>query len=209
MWTQRAKYQIIGIDEAGRGALAGPVVSAGCLFLEQESRSDSIWRNFLRQIDDSKKLTAFRREQLFSEILTLKERGYLDFFVSSSSSSVIDRFGIREATRLSMGRCIRKLMRPHCLVQIDGRDNFSFWGISHPIEYIIKWDTLVSQIMVASIIAKVTRDQMMRRYGKQFPTYSFWQHKGYWTAQHQRALEQHGPCREHRMTYAPVRDRSK
>jgi len=204
----QTKYtSIIGVDEAGRGAWAWPVVAAACRIIDARGFRRVTKIGSLSQINDSKKLSEPTRESLFDELLQLAKQGIIQFSVSLSSNTVIDRYWIREANRRPMGKCIRKLLAwsPHQPIQIDGRDNYRFrWVDPDQVEYIVKGDTKVIQIMMASILAKVHRDRIMRRYDAQFTWYGFAQHKGYGTKIHQDALKTLGACPIHRYSYAPI-----
>jgi ribonuclease HII len=186
-------YQIIaGLDEAGRGPLAGPVVAAACI----------LPRGLLiPHVNDSKKLTAKMREQLFER---LTQDSSIIYAVGIIEAEEIDCLNIYQATIHAMWQAIDKLTTyPDCLL-VDGM------GLPHPLlhcQKIIKGDQLSHSIAAASIIAKETRDRLMRTYHDQWPAYGFHQHKGYGTAQHLEALEQHGPCPIHRYSFEPIKSR--
>ncbi|MCW9054602.1 MAG: ribonuclease HII [Candidatus Pacebacteria bacterium] len=187
---KKVKY-IIGIDEVGRGPVAGPV-SVGAVLLSRESS----WQDF-DGLRDSKKLTEKKREGWFTEI---KESGVI-YAVSSVGEQVIDERGIAYAIRLALSRSLKKLsVDPgECLVLLDG-------GLKAPEEYvnqqtIIKGDEKEHVIALASIVAKVTRDRYMTHMGKRHPEYCFEQHKGYGTKRHYEAIEEHGLCPLHRRSF--------
>ncbi len=182
--------RIAGIDEAGRGPLAGPVVAAAVI-LPTRCR--------LLGIDDSKQLPAKDREQIYTAIL---ERA-VGVGVGSADVAEIDRLNILEATRLAMRRAVDQLAPPPDYVLIDA---VVLPGFKVPTRPIIKGDSLSVSIAAASIIAKVTRDRLMARYHELFPEYGFLSHKGYGTAEHLERLARHGPCSIHRRTFAPVQE---
>lgn len=177
-----------GVDEAGRGPLAGPVVAAAVIL-------DDL--NPIRGLNDSKKLTAKRREALFDEI---RARA-LCFAIAEASVQEIDQLNILQATLLAMRRAVEALRLPPKLVLVDGN---RLPTLSIRAEAIVKGDALVPAISAASILAKVHRDRLCETMHQQHPSYGFDQHKGYGTAQHLAALQAHGPTDCHRMTFAPV-----
>jgi len=185
---------IIGVDEAGRGPLAGPVVAGAVALLTSR---------FKNRIDDSKKLTARQREKAFLEI---GEKAV--FGLGVISEKVIDRLNILVATRMAMERAIaevlekighQKKQRIHVLV--DGKMGLES---SFPITYIIKGDSKSKSIACASIVAKVTRDRLMSLYDQIFPQYGFLRHKGYPTLAHRQAIKKFGPSSIHRNTFCGV-----
>ncbi len=180
---------IAGLDEAGRGPLAGPVVAAAVAF-----RPDRIPDG----LNDSKKLTAARREQLFNAILESA-----DVSVASSSPRSIDRTDIRKASLDAMRRALCGLPKAACHALFDGRDVPP--GIRCPGDAVIKGDARSSSIAAASIVAKVMRDRMMRRLHTSYPAYGFAMHAGYATEVHREAIAVLGPCPLHRMTFRPIR----
>ena len=198
---------IIGVDEAGRGAWAGPVVAACVLWSGRNPL-----KNILR---DSKKMTQNDREKTYSEILQLAKVGKLQFGVGIIDNGIIDQVGIREANRLAMREALRKMTHDQWIMNnggttllIDGRDNYSFDIPDLPTpEYIVRGDSKIKQIMAASILAKVTRDRIMIDYENTFPGYGFERHKGYGTAIHQQALWELGICEIHRKSYQPIKNR--
>ena len=177
-----------GVDEAGRGPLAGPVVAAAVIL-------DDL--NPVRGLNDSKKLTAKRREALFDEI---RARA-LCFAIAEASVQEIDQINILQATLLAMKRAVEALRLPPKLVLVDGN---RLPTLSIRAEAIVQGDALVPAISAASILAKVHRDRLCDAMHQRYPAYGFDQHKGYGTAQHLAALQAHGPAECHRMTFAPV-----
>ena len=188
-------YKLIaGVDEVGRGPLAGPVVAAAVI-LPLEKRP-----SWLSQVRDSKQLTASQRESIFGLVL---ESG-MPFGVGSVSHEVIDERGIAPSTRLAMRRAIEQLStRPDYLLI----DFMRLPGIRIPQKSVVDGDSLCLSIALASIVAKVTRDRLMVKLDGQFPGYGLAQHKGYGTREHLEALQRLGPCPIHRKTFMPVRDR--
>lgn len=179
---------VAGVDEAGRGPLAGPVVAAAVIL-------DDL--NPIRGLNDSKKLTAKRREALFDEI---RARA-LCFAIAEASVQEIDQINILQATLLAMKRAVEALRLPPKLVRVDGN---RLPTLSIRAEAIVQGDALVPAISAASILAKVHRDRLCDAMHERYPLYGFDQHKGYGTAQHLAALQAHGPAACHRMTFAPV-----
>ncbi len=177
---------IAGVDEAGRGAWAGPVVASAVIFLTKN----------IPKVADSKILSAKDRERLFGEIMEMSCVG-----VGIVSHEVIDSKGIRKATHMAMQNAVDGLSQIPGKLLIDGRDNFQFLL---PHEYFVRGDTYINEISAASIIAKVTRDRLMIEYGDKFENYGFAQHKGYGTKVHQTALKMYGPCGIHRRSYRPI-----
>jgi ribonuclease HII len=177
-----------GVDEAGRGPLAGPVVAAAVILDEL---------NPIHGLNDSKKLSAKRREALFDEI---RARA-LCFAIAEASVQEIDEINILQATLLAMKRAVEALRLPPKLVLVDGN---RLPILSIRSEAIVQGDALVPAISAASILAKVHRDRLCEEMHQRYPVYGFDQHKGYGTAQHMAALQAHGPADCHRMTFAPV-----
>lgn len=189
---------VIGVDEAGRGAWAGPVVAACVLW----SGKNPI-KNILR---DSKKMTEKEREKTYDEIISLAQAWKLSYWIGVVPNAIIDTVGIREANRLAMEEALSKIKKEGIHLLIDGRDNYSFDIPDLPApEYIVRGDSKVKQIMAASILAKVTRDRIMQEYEPLFPGYWFENHKGYGTKKHQQALITLGVVEIHRKSYAPIK----
>jgi len=185
----RGFKSIAGVDEAGRGPLAGPVVAAAVIFPPDSS---------LNGLDDSKKLTENKREELFPKI---HERA-MSVGVGWASSVEIDQLNIYRAAQLAMERAIEALaVKPDYLLT----DAMPLPRLSTiPQKPIIHGDALSASIAAASIIAKVTRDRHMMKLHEKYPAYGFENHKGYGTAEHLEALKEQGICLEHRLTFAPV-----
>jgi ribonuclease HII len=189
--ARRCGYRLVaGLDEAGRGPLAGPVVAAAVI-LPRRCR--------LAGLNDSKQLTEQERERLYDEI----RRRAVGIGVGQASEREIDAMNILESTRLAMGRAIQALpFLPDCLLL----DALELPAVHLPQRAIVKGDALSVSIAAASIIAKVTRDRLMDEYHRRYPQYNFHAHKGYGTAEHLRMLAAHGPCAIHRRSFRPVGD---
>lgn len=180
---------VAGIDEAGRGPLAGPVVTAAVI-LDETAIPDGL--------DDSKKMSVRERERLFPEILR-----WAHVSIAFASAAEIDRLNIRQATLLAMTRAFDGLAVTPGHTLIDGRD------VPHPLQTkataVIGGDGRSLSIAAASIVAKVVRDRLMTRLCACFPEYGFSRHMGYGTKAHLAAIEQKGPCPHHRMSFRPLR----
>lgn len=179
---------IVGVDEAGRGPLAGPVV-AGAVILNPKKP--------IKGLADSKKLSLKKREALFELIFARS----LSVGVGIASEQEIDEINILQASLLAMRRAVDNLTIQPDSAKVDGNQDP---GLFCPTETIIKGDSKIKAISAASIVAKVTRDRMMVDLDKRFPQYGFARHAGYPTKQHFAALDEFGPCEAHRMTFAPV-----
>lgn len=188
-----ARAIIAGLDEAGRGALAGPVVAAVCIFDRKRIKTPKGVC-----IADSKTLAAEERERAFAFLIHR-----VPFGVGIVEAGFVDRHGILGATELAMQRALAQLQRrkkPTYLL-IDGRDKFWF---DLPHSSVIHGDQLEPCIAAASIIAKVIRDRIMVRSADVFPGYGFAGHKGYGTQEHKKMISQHGPCVLHRRTFLGI-----
>lgn len=184
--------KVAGVDEAGCGPWAGPVIAAAVMFFEYNQQ---LWGN----INDSKKLTAQKREHCF-EVLT--NSASLVYGIGSASVEEIDSLNIGNATRLSVERAIAALPIQPEHVLIDGVRKPS---INIPLTMIVKGDSLCLSIAAASIIAKVTRDRIMTDLAKNYPMYYWSRNAGYGTALHQEALKNYGVTPHHRKSFAPIR----
>lgn len=187
----RGAQRIAGVDEAGRGPLAGPVVVAAVVL--------GPGRTPVNGLDDSKQLSAERREALYARIV---ERA-LAWSVVYVEVDEIDRINIFQATMAGMRRAVEAVAHAAELARIDG--NALPRGLPCPAEALIGGDARDRAIMAASILAKVSRDRHMRELHAQWPQYGFDEHKGYGTPAHRAALAAHGPCPQHRRSFAPVR----
>jgi len=190
-------YQLVaGVDEAGRGPLAGPVVAA-CVVIGPDFKIDS---DELKLVADSKKLSAKNREKLFSVI---KEKA-LAVEISVISHTVIDRINILQASLLAMKKAVEACKTQPDFVLIDG--NMRIPGLLKKQQAIVSGDAKVFCIAAASIIAKVSRDFLMSEADKKYPNYQFAKHKGYGTKLHLERLNTYGPCDIHRRSFAPVKN---
>lgn len=184
-YWRRGIEHLAGVDEAGRGPLAGPVVAAAVIFPKEL---------YIDGVDDSKKLAEKKRESLY-ELIRDKA---LSIGVGVVQHDVIDRINIYQASIVAMRKALEDLTIAPQFVVADGN---SFTHDVWSFENIINGDAKVFTIAAASIIAKVTRDRMMREYHEQYPMYGFAKHKGYGTKQHREAIRQHGLCEIHRKTF--------
>lgn len=191
MWEiEHTKWQegfgaVAGVDEAGRGPLAGPVYAAAVILPPDE---------MIEGLNDSKKISEKKREALFPII---KEKA-ISYSIATASEEEIDRLNIREATSLAMNRAINGLTVPPGFVLVDG--NY-IGGCAYPFECVIKGDARSASIAAASVLAKVSRDRLMLEMAEKYPEYGFEKHKGYGTRVHVEALKQYGPCPIHRKTF--------
>ena len=176
---------ICGVDEAGRGPLAGPVCAAAVILPDHVE---------IAGLNDSKKLTDKRRRELFPVI----QECALAYGIGLASHEEIDTLNILQATYLAMERALSQLQMKPDMALIDGNRSKDF-GI--PVQTVVKGDSRSANIAAASILAKVTRDDLMLEYAKEYPEYGFDVHKGYGTRAHYDALRAHGPCAIHRMTF--------
>ena len=182
---------VSGVDEAGRGPLAGPVVAAAVILSEEI---------IIDEVNDSKKLTPKKREILFDKIKTQS----LSYGIGIVDNEIIDKINILQATFLAMKQASSKLKIKPDIVLVDG--NHKIPGLEIKQESIIGGDAKSQVIACASILAKVTRDNLMLEYAKQYPQYLFEKHKGYGTKAHIEAIKKFGACPIHRKTFAPVSD---
>lgn len=185
---QQGFKSIAGVDEAGRGPLAGPVVAAAVIFPVQIEIAD---------LDDSKKLSPKKREELFPLI----QESALSYGVGIVDEKVIDEINILQAARLAMKQAVEKLQISPDLLLIDGNQKIEStlnqWAI-------VKGDSKSLSIAAASVLAKVTRDRIMEDYHRIYPQYEFNRHKGYGTKLHRSLIQEHGPCPIHRSTFKGV-----
>jgi len=186
--------QVAGVDEAGRGPLAGPVVAAAVI-LDPKCPIEGL--------EDSKKLSARRREELADEICARA----VAWSVAWADTAEIDALNILAATMLAMRRAILGLSIVPGKVEVDGNrlPALTFGGERIDGEAIIGGDAKIAAISAASIIAKTTRDRIMINIDSLYPDYEFARHKGYGTEVHRQLLQQHGPCEQHRRSFAPLR----
>lgn len=194
--TELSKYEeecfnrgielVAGIDEAGRGPLAGPVVAAAVILPKHA---------LIEGVNDSKKVSEKKREKLYDDIINTA----IAWGVGIVDNNVIDEINILNATRMAMHNAIEALKVKPEYILIDAEKGVDTYGI--PFMPIIKGDALSISIAAASIIAKVTRDRMMREYDEIFPMYGFQKHKGYGTKMHTEAIKEHGICMIHRKSF--------
>jgi ribonuclease HII len=187
LWNRGCTH-VAGIDEAGRGALAGPVVAAAVILPPGLT---------IQGVDDSKRLTRELRETLFEKILRVS----LGIGVGYVDARVIDCVNIRQGTLLAMQAAVQHLPWKPDVLLTDGRDRAP---VSQPQRVFVRGDQMVGSIAAASIVAKVSRDRLMESLDGQFPGYGLAQHKGYGTAAHLRAIQQLGPSPMHRVTFRGV-----
>lgn len=189
---------VAGTDEAGRGPLAGPVVS-GAVIIDRDA-IHRLAEDTLEGLTDSKKLTEKKREHFFT---ILSEHPSIHTGVGILNPADIDRMNILEASRQSMRDAIIDLNPSPDFILVDG---LAVPDLPAPSNPIVKGDSKSLSIAAASIIAKVTRDRIMLEYADQYPEYGFHRHKGYGTKAHLEALREHGPCPIHRRSFKPVRE---
>lgn len=189
--------RIAGVDEAGRGPLAGPVVAAAAVFLPGHIRAGL--PKPLDGVNDSKKLSAKKRESLFELLQSLD--GF-EFGIALVEPAEIDRINILQATNRAMNEALAALGQAPGHVLVDGRPVAS---LGQAQTALVKGDSLSYSIAAASILAKVTRDRMMVELDREFPGYGFAANKGYGTREHLDALAKLGPCRVHRHSFAPIK----
>jgi ribonuclease HII len=193
-WEVKLSYQgythLAGLDEAGRGPLAGPVVAAAVILPKGL---------FIEGVRDSKQLTPLQREKLF---LAIRSEA-IDYGIGIVDPEVIDRINILQATRLAMQQALLALKHPPDFLLIDALD---LPDATIPQLAIVKGDILCHSIAAASILAKVTRDRLMLEYHRAYPQYNFFSHKGYGTTEHLKKLKEFGPCPIHRRSFKGVKE---
>ncbi|HVF09629.1 MAG TPA: ribonuclease HII [Abditibacteriaceae bacterium] len=186
--------RIAGVDEAGRGPLAGPVVAAAVIL------PSGFQSTHCAQLNDSKQLNAALRESLFEELTS-----DVEFGIGVVEAAVIDAINIRQASWRAMQLAVAELERRAAPIEYALVDGLPYGPGPWQYEAIVKGDARCLSIAAASVLAKVTRDKLMQEHDLIFPQYGFARHKGYSSPQHLRTLAEHGPCSLHRMSYAPVR----
>ena len=189
---------MIGLDEVGRGPLAGPVISSAVIFFNKK-----INKNFLQLINDSKKLSVSKRQKAFKLILELKKLKKIKFSLGMASVKEIDKLNILEATKLSMRRAVFNLNEPPTTLIIDG--NFDINLNKYPSKSFIKGDEISLSIATASIIAKIHRDRYMRFLSYFFPYYNWSSNAGYGTKKHIEQICKKGITSHHRKTFEPIK----
>ena len=185
LYSEKIQY-ICGIDEAGRGPLAGPVV-VGAVILPKDS--------FIEGVNDSKKISEKKREKVYEEII----KNAISYSVGIVDEEGIDEINILNATKLALTTAIKGLEVKPDLILVDALNNIDTCNI--PYKSIIKGDAKEYSIAAASIIAKVTRDRIMQQWDEIYPEYGFAKHKGYGTAAHIQVIKEKGPCKIHRKTF--------
>ena len=190
---------VVGIDEAGRGPWAGPVV-AGAVIIKDRNLPPLL----LQSLDDSKKLSATKRKKLYEALFMAQEDGKLLIGIGEASAKEIDEFNILQATFLAMKRALDKLDVNPDIALIDG--NQTPKNFPCQCKSIIKGDARSMSIAAASIAAKVYRDNLMGELAKKYPHYGFEKNAGYGTSLHQKGLAEHGICKEHRQSYKPIKE---
>jgi ribonuclease HII len=196
--TSSPKF-LIGIDEVGRGPIAGPVAVGAFVFLTSDAKK------FFKGVKESKQLTEEKREEWFKKVLEAQEKDLVNFCVSFQSEKIIDTKGLSYALKKCIENCLKnlKLNPDECLVLLDG-------GLKAPLNYknqktIIKGDVKEQVIALASICAKVLRDRYMRKMAKKHPNYGFEVHKGYGTKAHYKAIQASGLTSLHRRSFLQKR----
>jgi ribonuclease HII len=187
---RRGGAQVIaGVDEAGRGPLAGPVVAAAVILPADYAH---------KGLNDSKKLSAARRDVIYEELVRRED---VTWCAGEASVEEIERLNILRATHLAMERAVRGLGRAPDMNIIDGLE---VRGFPFPQKAVVKGDSKSLSVAAASVLAKVGRDRLMVEYDRQYPQYGFRKHKGYGTREHLENLRRHGPCPIHRQSFRPV-----
>jgi ribonuclease HII len=196
LWQKRIA-RVAGVDEAGRGPLAGPVVAAAAILpaLWAESGLPSE----LEGLNDSKQLTGGQREKFFAFLTSC---GEVKFAMAQSDATQIDEINILQATHRAMNDALAQLQPAPEHALVDGR---AVKTMRVPQTAIVRGDARSYSIAAASVLAKVTRDRLMLEFHQQWPVYGFMEHKGYGTARHLAAIAAHGPCPIHRRSFAPLK----
>lgn len=198
LWKKGYRW-VAGVDEAGRGPLAGPVFAAAVLVLEKDFKK----AKKIDSVRDSKKLKESKRKEVFSDLIKSKE---IRWGIGKVSEKVIDRINILQATKLAMIKAIKDLEKKNGVkvdfIILDGKMKID---IDIDQKSIVKADDKVFSVSAASIIAKVSRDDLMEKYDRKYPEYGFKKHKGYGTGEHLKMIKKHGICDIHRKTFAPIK----
>jgi ribonuclease HII len=196
LWN-RGTTRVAGVDEAGRGPLAGPVVAAAAILPAKWAASGLPVE--LEGLNDSKQLTKTQREKFFA---LLTSCGQVEFAIAQMDAALIDEINILQATHRAMNDALAKLNPQPQHALVDGRPVKT---MRVPQTAIVKGDARSYSIAAASVLAKVTRDRLMLDFDRQWPKYGFAEHKGYGTARHLAAISAHGPCPIHRRSFAPLK----
>jgi len=189
---------VIGIDEVGRGPLAGPVVCCACIFFDNKINDKELYF-----IDDSKKLSQKKRNIAIKEIYKLKKKNKLNFSLGMASVEEIDKYNILEATKISMRRAVMKINQPPTNLIIDGKINLKLKN--YPSIGIIKGDQKSYSIAASSIIAKIHRDRYMKYLSNKFPSYGWSSNMGYGTKKHIEEIHIKGITIHHRKSFEPIK----
>lgn len=189
--------RVAGVDEAGRGPLAGPVVAAAAV-LPARWREDGLPRE-LQGLNDSKQLTARQRERFYEYLIAASG---VEFGMARLEAEEVDEFNVLEASHRAMAQALAQLQPSPGHILVDG---LPVRSLAYPQTAVVKGDSLSYSIAAASVLAKVTRDRLMLEHDARWPVYGFAAHKGYGTARHLAALAEHGPCPIHRRSFAPLR----
>ena len=192
------EHPVIGLDEVGRGPLAGPVVSCGCYF-----KNYKIQNEFIDYIGDSKKLSEKKREMSFKFLQNLKKDNIIEYHLGIANVEEIDQLNILEATKLSMKRVVDKFNMENAYLLIDG--NFSLNYKSYREQSVIKGDDKSLSIAAASIIAKVHRDRLMKKLSLKYQDFGWEKNAGYGTKIHIENIYRLGPTIHHRKTFEPIK----
>jgi ribonuclease HII len=193
LWKRGLKA-VAGLDEAGRGPLAGPVTAAAVVIIDS--------KNFMLDgVNDSKKLSAKKREQLYGFIT---KNNNIAWGVGIVSEKVIDKINIKNASELAMEKAVAKLKKRPDFLIIDGNGVKNSKLKSYKLKLIVKADAKVFSVAAASILAKVTRDRIMMKYHEKYPEYRFDLHKGYPTKLHHKMIKRYGPSIIHRVSFNPI-----
>ncbi len=198
-WSEEDKFNTIvaGVDEAGRGPWVGPVVAGAVVFLTK-----NINQYLLSSLNDSKKLSAKKREQLYELILEENQKGNLCYGIGEASAEEIDEINILQATFNAMRRAVANLKVKPNVALIDG--NQTPKPFECEVKTIIKGDSISLSVSAASIVAKVYRDNLMKNLALMYPQYGFEKNAGYGTKEHIEALNKYGITKEHRKSYKPI-----
>ena len=197
LWERGFKI-VAGTDEVGRGPLAGPVVAA-CVVFPSSVNGIRFTADSLSGVDDSKKLTSAKREEMF-ELIT---KNALDLGIGVVGEKEIDQMNILNASLTAMGKAVKELKNPPDFILVDGNQKIP--NLALPQMPVVKGDSLSLSVAAASIIAKVTRDRIMFEYHQRYPEFCFAENKGYGTKTHIQALKTFGPCEIHRQSFKIVR----
>lgn len=191
-------FDVAGIDEAGRGPWAGPVVAGAVIIKNHQLAADLILN-----LDDSKKISPLKREKLFARLLQEQKAGHIQIGIGQASCQEIDEFNILQATFLAMKRALEKIPNQPKLALLDGNQTPTVFPC--PCRSIVKGDGRSLSIAAASIVAKVYRDHLMKELAKKYPGYGFEKNSGYGTSLHLEGLKKYGVTPEHRHSYKPIK----